>query len=143
MSVGELSSDAAELERQLINVFHTATAWNALLLLDESDVFLQSRSQTSLERNRLVGVFLRKLESFAGVLFLTTNLIHNFDEAVLNRVHLRTKFDDLDKNARRTVLVNLLKRISERQGEVDISEEYIDRFAASKLNGREVRLRYH
>ncbi|KAK5083831.1 hypothetical protein LTR05_006337 [Lithohypha guttulata] len=139
VSVGELSNDAAELEQQLIDIFRTAVTWNALLLLDESDVFLQSRSLTSLERNRLVGVFLRQMETFAGVLFLTTNLIHNFDEAVLNRVHLKLGFHNLDKHARRSVLENLLRKISERQGEVDISKEYVDRFIAIQMNGREIK----
>jgi hypothetical protein len=54
-------------ERQLSRIFRTAKAWNALLSLDEADVFLQERSQLTLERNRLVPIFLRKLEFFDGV----------------------------------------------------------------------------
>ena len=45
------------------------------LLLDEADVFLQRRAELTLERNRLVAVFLRKLEYYDGVLFLTANLV--------------------------------------------------------------------
>ena len=33
-------------------------------LLDEADIFLQRRDTLHLERNRLVGVFFRKLEYF-------------------------------------------------------------------------------
>jgi hypothetical protein len=36
--------------------------WNALLPLDEADVFLEKRSSQDILRNGLVAVFLRKLE---------------------------------------------------------------------------------
>lgn len=138
--MGKLSSDAIELEWQLINIFQKASAWNALLLLDETDVFLQSRAKLTLERNRIVGVFLRKLEYFDGVLFLTTNMVHNFDEAIRNRIQLKMQYHILDQVARKTVANNFLKRISQRQGTLDISEQDINRFATISMNGREVSL---
>ena len=47
--------------------------WEAVLLLDEADVFLEARSTHDLERNKLVSIFLRVLEYYEGILFLTTN----------------------------------------------------------------------
>ena len=41
-------------------------------------------------------VFLRKMEFFKGVLFLITNLLNDFDAAILNRIHLKLKYNDLD-----------------------------------------------
>lgn len=37
--------------------------WNAVLLLDEADVFLEARSSNDLERNKMVSIFLRVLVS--------------------------------------------------------------------------------
>jgi hypothetical protein len=45
-----------------------------VILLDEADVFMQSRDSKSLERNKFVAIFLRLLEYFEGILFLTTNV---------------------------------------------------------------------
>lgn len=122
-------------------IFQTASQWNALLLLDEADVFLQQRSTLSLERNRLVAIFLRKLEYFDGILFLTTNHVADFDGAVLNRIHLVLKYDDLDHDARRNVLAHFLEKAD--QGGQDISDEEIDRLATIKLNGRQVSLHHN
>ena len=73
-------------------------------MLDEADVFLQERSRLNLDRNRLVAVFLRKVEFFKGVLFLTTNMLNDFDAAILNRIHLKLKYNDLDKSSRKVVI---------------------------------------
>ena len=134
----EGSIDAAELEEQLDRIFQTAKAWDALLLLDEADVFLQERSRLSLDRNRLVAVFLRKVEFFEGVSFLTTNLLNDFDAAILNRIHLKLKYDDLDGSARKALITQFLKPIHEDLDSSNISTEYLDRFARVRLNGRQV-----
>lgn len=135
-----MSPNAAELEGQLSHIFQTASTWRALLLLDEADVFLQKRSDLTLERNRLVAIFLRKLEYFDGILFLTTNLVHQFDEAILNRIHLVLKYDDLDKDARGNILVHFLKRARTDRGPPNLSDEDLERLVKVKLNGRQVSL---
>ena len=85
-----------------------------------------------------MAVFLRKLEYFDGVLFLTTNLVHHFDEAILNRIHLMMNYEKLDKDARKTVITRFLERTNDGQGLSNIGTEYVDRFACVSLNGRQV-----
>ena len=63
ISAGELKVSARELEGQLSRIFRIASHWNALLLLDEADVFLEKRSSENILRNSLVAVFLRKLSA--------------------------------------------------------------------------------
>ena len=138
ISTGELSSDAAKLEGQLTRIFQTAHTWDALLLLDEADVFLQRRAKLSLERNRLVAVFLRKLEYYDGLLILTTNLVHQFDDAILNRVHLTMKYEKLKKAARETIITHFLESVNGGQGLSNVGTEYVGRFACVPLNGRQV-----
>ncbi|EDN08101.1 predicted protein [Histoplasma mississippiense (nom. inval.)] len=62
ISAGELSSEAAVLEEQLTRIFRIASFWNAILLLDEVDVFVQKHCPVQLERNRLVSIFLSDAE---------------------------------------------------------------------------------
>jgi hypothetical protein len=103
ISAGELNITVADLELQLSNIFEIARQWNALLLLDEADVYLEKRSSQDLVRNRLVSVFLRKIEYYNGVMFLTTNQVYEFDAAIMSRIHLMIKYDNLDKEARRMI----------------------------------------
>ncbi len=65
-----MSLDSATMEEQLLRVFQTANHWNALILLDEADMYLEQRSKADVARNKLVSVFLRKLEYCDGIMFL-------------------------------------------------------------------------
>ena len=59
MSASELGETAAEVEESLEQVLELTNKWNAILLLDECDMFLEARSTTDIRRNRLVsGEFL-------------------------------------------------------------------------------------
>ena len=75
--------EAAKLEPRLSTIFQIAQQWHAVLLLDEADVFLEKRSSQNLTRNSLVSVFLRKLEYCIEILFLTTNRVTEFDDAII------------------------------------------------------------
>ncbi|KAK2795047.1 hypothetical protein FQN50_009806, partial [Emmonsiellopsis sp. PD_5] len=121
ISVGELSSEAA--------VF-----WDAILLLDEVDVFVQKHSSVQLERNRLVSIFLCKLEYYDGIFFLMTNLVGDFDDAILDRVHLKLQYDNLKPAARKSILLNFLKA-----ADAEINEDDLNIFVETKLNGRQIK----
>jgi SpoVK/Ycf46/Vps4 family AAA+-type ATPase len=99
----ELSTTPDDLEANLRKILRLATAWDAVLLIDEADVFLEQRSLHELERNALVSVALRLLEYHRGVLFLTTNRITTFDEAFLSRFSIAIKYNELDQAGRLSV----------------------------------------
>lgn len=140
VSAGELGASAGGMESELDRVLMLSTRWNAVLLLDEADVFLEKRTDNDLQRNTIVSIFLKKLEYYRGIMFLTTNRHHSFDEAFKSRIHIAIRYPDLDTNARRTVWQNFLKRAENvyQQG-VSISEIEMDEIAQKKLNGREIR----
>lgn len=54
MTAGELGHTANEVEENLRKVLEISTKWGAVLLLDECDVFLEQRTISDLERNKLV-----------------------------------------------------------------------------------------
>ena len=45
VSVGELGTNTTELEKSLQEILEVASAWNAVVLLDEADIFLEKRSE--------------------------------------------------------------------------------------------------
>lgn len=140
VSAGELGSSTGGMENELDKVLELSTRWNAVLLLDEADVFLEKRTDNDIQRNKVVSVFLRKLEYYRGIMFLTTNRIHSFDEAFKSRIHIAIRYPDLDTAARRSIWVNFLKKANEiYQHGVDVSKEEVDELSEKKLNGREIR----
>jgi hypothetical protein len=88
ITCGDLGLTPSEVESSLKNVFRLAHLWDCVLLLDEADVFLSQRSKQDMKRNALVSVFLRVLEYYNGLLFLTTNRVGTIDEAFKSRIHI-------------------------------------------------------
>lgn len=54
LSAGDLGTTPEKVESALDNALECCQLWDAVLLLDEADVFLESRESDSLERNELV-----------------------------------------------------------------------------------------
>ncbi|OTA90243.1 hypothetical protein M434DRAFT_55841, partial [Hypoxylon sp. CO27-5] len=96
ITCGDLGTTAREVEAALETNFALANKWGSILLLDEADVFLARRTPQDFKRNGLVAVFLRVLEYYAGILFLTTNRIGDFDEAFSSRIHISLHYPALD-----------------------------------------------
>ncbi|KAK3319666.1 hypothetical protein B0T19DRAFT_270249 [Cercophora scortea] len=99
ITCGDLGGDTAqEVESHLDRFFELARKWNCVLLLDEADVFLSTRTAGNIKQNSLVSVFLRVLEYYSGILVLTTNRVGSFDEAVKSRVHCALYYPPLDED---------------------------------------------
>jgi hypothetical protein len=65
----DLGMTAGQMENSLKNALKLASAWDAVLLIDEADVFLEQREVHDLERNALVSVAreLKVTSSLIGV----------------------------------------------------------------------------
>ncbi|OJD32654.1 aaa family atpase [Diplodia corticola] len=97
ITCGDLGLSPGEVESKLQEIFRLAQAWNCILLLDEADIFLAQRTVTDMQRNALVSVFLRTLEYYEGILFLTTNRVGVFDEAFKSRIHISLYYPPLER----------------------------------------------
>ncbi|KAF2736868.1 P-loop containing nucleoside triphosphate hydrolase protein [Polyplosphaeria fusca] len=127
-------------ERRLSEVLQYATTWKAVVLFDEADVFLEKRKEDAAdasERNALVAVFLRHLEYFSGIVFLTTNRVSVFDEAMKSRIHLALGYNPPTLDMRRMLWTKSLITATQDPLEEEL-EEAIDEFTRVDLNGREI-----
>ncbi|KAK5996712.1 hypothetical protein PT974_02052 [Cladobotryum mycophilum] len=111
----DLGINAAALGANIKRVFEMATDWDAVVLLDEADVFMAERNPNDIQRNELVSIFLRELEYFRGIIFLTTNLYHTIDPAFRSRVSLHLLFQALTRDAREAIWRKFLERLPEIQ----------------------------
>jgi hypothetical protein len=82
------------------------------------------RSWDDMGRNALVSVFLRHLEYYSGILFLTTNIVGVIDEAFKSRIHVALRYPSIDLDSTKKIWNNVLDRI-ERDNEVaDVRIEF-------------------
>lgn len=158
ITCGDLGLTPSEVESSLNNTFYLASKWGCVLLLDEADVFLTQRSRLDLKRNALVSVFLRVLEYYNGLLFLTTNRVGTIDEAFKSRIHMSLYYPPLNEpqttaifrlNVSKLREMEKQKSLLTKQPELIIDEEDIINFAVRQFrknaaagacwNGRQIR----
>ncbi|GAB1319609.1 Transitional endoplasmic reticulum ATPase 1 [Madurella fahalii] len=142
VSVAEIGLDASRAERNLEKLFKLATKWEAILLVDEADVFLETRGSTSsASRNALVSVLLRVLEYYRGIIILTTNRIKSIDIAVISRIHLAIRYEDLSVDQMRSIFKYFLDQLEPAWiANRDAIDDFIDSFGHHyNLNGRQIR----
>lgn len=82
-------------------------------------------------------VFLRLVEHYQGVLFLTTNRMEVIDPAFQSRVDFILPYAGLTSEAREEVWRNLVTRAGTER--VDLTDEDIRNLAKLNLNGREIK----
>ncbi|KAF3762104.1 P-loop containing nucleoside triphosphate hydrolase protein [Cryphonectria parasitica EP155] len=141
-SLGDLNryDSPRAFEIRLKEVLSYATIWRAVVLLDEADVFLEARHSLgdSTTRNALVAVFLRELEYFSGIIFLTTNRLTTFDAAMKSRIHLALEYSLPNVETRRQIWMNLLSSMPTEGIDIEDIDDAVVNLLVEKLNGREI-----
>lgn len=82
-------------------------------------------------------VFIRLLEYYRGILFLTTNRTSSFDTAFESRIDLVIPYKNLDKAARYNVWESFVGKLG-REAHT-ISDRDLDELAEWELNGHEIK----
>jgi len=105
------------------------------MLIDEADVYIKRRDD-NIAMNAVVGVFLRVLEYFNGLLFLTTNRVDDIDEAIVSRCIALIRYAPPDNEARRRIW-----RVMAGQFDLTLDDELIDRLVATfpEATGRDIK----
>ncbi|KAH0566001.1 hypothetical protein GP486_000592 [Trichoglossum hirsutum] len=165
-TIGDIGETAPIIEKNLEKNFQLAHKWGCVLLLDEADVFLAKRGGDDMQRNSLVSgminvpavvrwlkltsdlVFLRVLEYYSGILFLTTNRVGMIDPAFKSRIHISLYYPPLDEESTMKVWAVNIERIKANAKRYVVDEREILEFAAhhyrantraSRWNGRQIR----
>ncbi|KAH7378244.1 hypothetical protein BKA66DRAFT_466882 [Pyrenochaeta sp. MPI-SDFR-AT-0127] len=145
VTCADIGVEPTEVEANLNKWFKIARRWDAIMLLDEADIYMEYRQIHDLTRNNLVAGFLRAIEYYDGVLFLTTNRIGTFDEAFLSRI-TAIYYDDFNDDDRKKIWGNYFEKLEQERGkEIYVprsTKEYAtDSTDVKELqwNGREIR----
>jgi hypothetical protein len=73
-------------------------------------------------------IFLHKMKFFKKILFLIINLFNDFNAVILNKIHLKLKYDDFNENVKKTLITQFLKLIHENLKSLNINTKYINYF---------------
>lgn len=94
----------------------------------------------------ILEAFLRRMEYFRGLLFLTTNRVGQIDDAFMSRVHVAIGYEPLTTEARNTIWKGFFSKLEkERNSEIKVgkaAKRYIlesEEARKIELNGREIR----
>ena len=102
-----VSKYIGETEKNLEEVFTEAETSNAILFFDEADALFGKRSEVKDAHDRYanveIGYLLQRMEEYAGIVILATNLNQNIDEAFLRRLHFNVTFPFPDKEQRKLI----------------------------------------
>jgi len=120
-----------------------ATEWNAVILLDEADVFMDERSPADIACNELVSIFLCELEYYQGIIFLTTNPYSTIDAAFRSRVNIHLLFTPLAFSSCLVLWRKFLSRLPASAAVPNplshLQEKELEVLTKWELNGREIK----
>lgn len=135
VNCSQLGTDEESIEKELSEVLNRASRWKALLLIDEADVYVRTR-ENDIQQNAIVGVFLRVLEYYRGVLFLTSNRATVIDDAIMSRSTVHLKYQKPTKEE----LISIWTVLS-RQFSLEFGLDFIHKLVAAFPNivGRDVK----
>ncbi|RYF42676.1 MAG: AAA family ATPase [Comamonadaceae bacterium] len=132
---GQLGVTAESVEANLSKILQRAARWDSVLLLDEADVYIRRRDN-DLQHNAIVAEFLRTLEYFNGLLFMTTNRIADIDDAILSRCIAIIQYD----TPTREDAVRLWKTLA-AQFQAELPDALVERLAQTyaTASGRDIK----
>ncbi|KAH8655727.1 hypothetical protein BX600DRAFT_515435 [Xylariales sp. PMI_506] len=154
ITCGDLGLTPNEVETALQRIFRLANTWDCVLLLDEVDTFFSQRSKgdSTLTKNTLVSVFLRVLEYYDGLLFLTTNRPGALDEAFRSRLHLTLYYPPLSFQQTLDIWrlnIDRLRRVEMERHDnlghrpLQINDKELERFARDRFQHERGRFRWN
>jgi ATP-dependent 26S proteasome regulatory subunit len=120
-----------ETEKNLARVFDEAESSHAILFFDEADALFAKRtdvkSSTDRYANLEVNYLLQRMESYAGVTLLATNLEQGIDEAFKRRVRFTIAFEMPEAPVREVLWKSMLPAQAPVAADVDwrrLAERY-------------------
>ncbi|KAK0713531.1 hypothetical protein B0T26DRAFT_742174 [Lasiosphaeria miniovina] len=128
------------MEKSLARWCKLGEKWGAVMLIGEADIYLERRSPGDLKRNGLVSILPR------GILFLTTNRVGTFNDALTSRTHVILHYELLTVQDRRTIWEKLIKKLQSERQDIYVTgaaaKKYIlddPEITEANWNGREIR----
>jgi ATPase family associated with various cellular activities (AAA) len=114
-----------ETEKNLGRVFDEAARGQVMLLFDEADSLFAKRTEVRSSNDRYanleVNYLLQRLESYEGVVVMTTNAETSIDPAFRRRIRFRVRFPAPDEKQRINLWQGMVPREAQMADDVDFA----------------------
>ena len=121
-----VSKWVGETEKQIERIFEEAKVSRAVLLFDEADSFLGSRTEVKTASDRYANMatnqLLQAIEAYEGIVLLTTNLEENLDAAAERRILFKIRFPFPEKEERAALWQMMLPKGAPLGDDIDYEE---------------------
>lgn len=121
-----VSKWVGETEKNLGRAFDEAKSAQAVLLFDEADALFAKRTDVKSSNDRYanleVNYLLQRLESFEGIVLLTTNNQSSIDDAFRRRLRFRIDFPMPDEEERARLWQTMLPQGAPREERIDFAQ---------------------
>ena len=143
----DLGTAPYHFDEKFEEIFDYATEWGAILLLDEADILLQAQrdpENANLRRNDLDSSFVRFIEYYQGIVFMTTNRVNKFDGTLMPRIDITLGLPPLDKGRRAAIWQNQIQTlvdegtINESQA-ADLRGAALTKWSKDEINGHQIK----
>ncbi|CAD6590447.1 MAG: hypothetical protein ASARMPREDX12_004369 [Alectoria sarmentosa] len=147
VTCSDVGTSLSRFDEKLEEISDYATKWGAILLFDEADVLLQARRDyecANLKRNDLVSSFVRFIEYYQGIVFITTSRVSRFDPALMPRIDITLGLPSLDRGRRVGVWRNHIQHLL-AEGSIDASQSADlcmraeQEWSKQKMNGHQIK----
>lgn len=152
-----LSMYVGESEKNVKKIFDTynqiskETSTYPILILNEADQLFSHRTEggntnsTDKMHNQINNILLEQIESFEGIIILTTNLLSSFDKAFSRRFNYKIEFKLPSKEQRKSIWEKHLSLNAEYEPEFNVKENFKDSkiiksFSEYRLTGGQIDL---
>ena len=138
-----VSKYIGETEKNLSRIFAVAESSNAILFFDEADALFGKRSEVHDAHDRYANVeisyLLQRMEEYAGIVILATNLRKNMDDAFVRRMHFSIDFPFPNEKQRRRIWEKIWPEATPCSPELDM-DFMAQRFEVAGGNIRNIAL---
>lgn len=132
-----VSKYIGETEKNLGRVFDEAKKGNTILFFDEADSLFSKRTDVTDAKDKYsnteVSFLLQKMEEYSGITILATNLMQNFDPAILRRLTYSVKFEQPNEQTRLELWNKILPQTVRFSEDLDI-QHFAEKFELSGSN---------
>lgn len=133
---GQLGTNGELIEKKLREIMENAERWGCILLVDEADVYIRRRDN-DVNHNAIVATFLRVLEYYKGILFMTTNREDDVDDAISSRCSAVLTYQLPEDD----VAYRLWELYANNQFSLNMNKEELNELCEKlpKLSGRDIK----
>ncbi|KAK8080069.1 hypothetical protein PG997_007887 [Apiospora hydei] len=132
----ELGSTVKDFQDFINPTLILTRSWDCVLLLEQFDIYLESRATNDVTRDWIVAEFKRLRDNFQGIITLTTSRIDMFDAAFKSRLDIIFHFPKLDMRKRQMLCKRFFDRMDKPPRDCD---NIIRGISEYQFNGRQIR----